>query len=65
VIERRLAPPNEGEDGKFADLSLLVGPGGRERDHDDYGALFAAAGFRLVGVTPTATTLGVFEGAPA
>src|SRR6185295_1619032 len=30
VLERVLAPPNEGRDGKFSDLNMLVMPGGRE-----------------------------------
>ena len=43
---------------------MLVGPGGQERDQEEYGALFAAAGFRLAGVTPAGTALGIFEGVP-
>ena len=31
VIERIIAPPNEGADAKFSDLNMLVLPGGRER----------------------------------
>ncbi len=65
VVERDLGPPNEGPDGKFSDLNMLVGPGGRERTVDEYRALYEAAGFRLVRVTPTAAGLSVVEGAPA
>jgi hypothetical protein len=32
---------------------MLVGPGGRERTLDEYGALLAAAGFQLTGATST------------
>ena len=47
VIERILAPPNEGPEGKFSDLNMLVLPGGRERTEDEYRDLFERAGLRL------------------
>ena len=31
LVERVIAPPNEGRDAKFSDLNMLVSPGGRER----------------------------------
>jgi hypothetical protein len=37
----------------LSDLNMLVGPGGRERTLEEYGALFSAAGFSLTGSTPT------------
>lgn len=64
VIERGVPPPNEGAEAKFSDLNMLVSPGGQERTTDEYAQLFAATGFRLVGVTPTATTACVFEATP-
>jgi hypothetical protein len=64
VVERDLGPPNEDAPSKFSDLNMLVGPGGRERTQDEYAALFESAGFRLVGATPTAGELVVFEGEP-
>ena len=64
VIEREVGPPNEGPDGKFSDLNMLVELGGRERTREEYGALLAAGGFRLVGVTPTAIGWGIIEGSP-
>ena len=64
VIERLLGPPNEGPEAKFSDLNMLVAPGGRERTRDEYGALFEAAGYRLVGATPSAVDLFVLEGEP-
>src|SRR5215217_797811 len=63
AVERELGPPNASPDGKFSDLNMLVGPGGRERTPEEYAALFAAAGFRFVGVAPSAVGTGVFEGA--
>ncbi len=64
VIEREISPPNEGAMTKFVDLLMLVGAGGRERTREEWAALFAAGGFRLVGVTP-AETWSILEGVPA
>ena len=65
VIERLIEPPNEGPEAKFADLNMLVGPGGRERTLDQYEALFAAAAYRLVGATPSNAGLYILEGVPS
>jgi len=65
VIERELGPPNAGPDGKFSDLNMLVTLGGRERTQAEWEALFAATGFRLSGVTPTASPWSVVAGEPA
>jgi hypothetical protein len=62
VVERELGGPNENPDAKFSDLNMLVGPMGQERTPDEYAALFAAAGFRFVGFTPSAVGTGVYEG---
>jgi hypothetical protein len=64
VDERGLGSPNEDPPTKFSDLNMLVGPGGRERTQDVYASLFESAGFRLVGATPTAGGLVVYEGEP-
>ncbi|MDQ6601971.1 MAG: acetylserotonin O-methyltransferase [Chloroflexota bacterium] len=65
VIEWAVGPPNEGRDGKFSDLQMLVAPGGQERTPEEYGTLFAAAGFRLTEVFPTKTGHTIIEGVPA
>jgi len=65
VVEREIGARNEHPDGKFSDLNMLVSTGGRERTLEEYGALFAAAGFRWVGFTPSARGAGVFEGVAA
>jgi hypothetical protein len=52
VIERVIAPPNEGRFGKFSDLNMLVAPGGRERTRDEFATLFEQGGFRLAEVVP-------------
>jgi hypothetical protein len=63
VIERVLAPPNEGSTGKFSDLNMLVAPGGRERTVDEFAALLQRGGFELGRVTPTGD-YSVVEGRP-
>jgi O-methyltransferase domain/Dimerisation domain len=65
VIERVLGPPNADPVAKLSDLNMLVAAGGRERTIEEFESLFAAAGFGLVGVTPTAAGLSVIEAAPA
>jgi hypothetical protein len=61
VIERVIAPPNEGAAEKFSDLNMLVSPGGRERTRAEYEALLAAAGLRLVMVVPTGVETCIIE----
>lgn len=56
LMERPLGPPNAAPSGKFSDLNMLLMPGGRERTHDEYAALLAAAGLRLAAVTPAGRT---------
>ena len=65
VVERDLGAPNENADAKLSDLNMLVGTGGRERTRDEFAALFAAGGFALRSVTPSAIGLSVFEAQPA
>lgn len=64
VIESEISPPNEGAVDKFLDLTMLVHTGGRERTREEWVALFAVAGFRLVGTTPTEAQVSILEGVP-
>jgi len=64
LVERAVAPPNEGRDAKFSDLNMLVGPGGRERTRWEYAALLEASKFRLTGVV-SAGVYSVIDAAPA
>jgi hypothetical protein len=57
VLERH----TDGAELRFADLHMLVSPGGRERTLDEFQTLLAAAGFRFVGTTPTASIVSVIE----
>ena len=51
VVERTLAPPNDGADVKLSDLNMLVNAGGRERTSEEFTALLAGAGFELRATT--------------
>jgi len=64
VIESEISPPNEGATDKFLDLTMLVHTGGRERTREEWAALFATAGFRLVDATPTEAQASIIEGVP-
>lgn len=63
LIERVIAPPNEGRDAKFSDLNMLVGPGGRERTREEFATLLDASGFRLTRVVGAAV-YSVVEAVP-
>jgi O-methyltransferase/methyltransferase family protein len=55
VIEQIIRGPNEGASGKSMDLQMLVGPGGVERTHEEFDALFTAGGWRLLETHPAGT----------
>jgi hypothetical protein len=65
LVERILGPPNETPEAKLSDLNMLVGPGGQERTLEEFESLLEAAGYELVGTTPTDSGMFVIEGAPA
>ena len=46
---------------RLSDMPLLVMLTGRERTADEFGSLFAKAGLRLTGVTPTHSPIAVIE----
>ena len=69
VVVERLLPERAKvgieTDVYFIDLEMLaLTPGGRERTEDEFRQLFAAAGFVLAQVVPTASPFRVFEGRP-
>ena len=64
VIERVLAPANEGFEGKFSDLNMLVSAGGRERTLEEFEALFEAAQLVPVSIAQGGGPLSVIEAAP-
>jgi hypothetical protein len=59
LVERDL---DSGPAAALSDLNMLVGPGGRERTLDEYGALLSAAGFTLTASTPTPAGTAVITG---
>ena len=62
VVESVIPPGNEPSFGKWLDLTMMVMPGGKERTEAEYRELYAAAGFKLTGITPTAAEVCVIEG---
>jgi alkyl hydroperoxide reductase subunit AhpC len=64
LIEMVLPPGNTPHPGKMLDMMMLVGPGGRERTEQEYGALLAEAGFRLTRIVPTESAVSVIEAVP-
>lgn len=50
---------------KFMDLVMMLFSGGKERTEDEFRALFAASGWRLNRIIPTASPLSIIEGVPA
>jgi hypothetical protein len=65
VIERVLDARSQDWEATFSDLNMLVGPGGLERTREEFAALFAQAGLRLAGVTPTTSEVSVIEATAA
>ena len=65
VVDHVIQPGNDFHPGKFLDLQMLLFPGGRERTEKEFRDLFAAAGWRLNRVIPTAAGEYVVEGVPA
>jgi hypothetical protein len=65
VVERVIRPGNDPDPAKFADLTMLVQLGGRERTADEFGSLYDQAGFTLTNIIPTASPFSIIEGAPA
>lgn len=64
LVEFTVSAANEASLGKDADMLMLAFPGGKERTQEEYRALFAQSGFRLVNVTPTQSAVCVIEGKP-
>jgi len=64
VIEFVIPKGNSFYPGKLMDLLMLVGCHGRERTAGEFGELFAAAGLRLRGVTPSKNGYDIVEGRP-
>lgn len=64
VVEHVVAPSNEGAEGKFMDLNMMVITGGIERTAEEFAALFVESGFRLARIVPTRASFSVLEAKP-
>jgi hypothetical protein len=62
AVEQVIPPGNELSVGKWLDLHMLILLAGRERTQDEYRTLYAAAGFELTRVIPTASGASIVEG---
>jgi hypothetical protein len=65
VVDWVIQPGNDFSPGKFLDLQMLIFPGGRERSEKQFRDLFAAAGWQLTRIVPTAAGESIVEGIPA
>ncbi len=65
LLEGVIAPGNEPSLGKWLDLEMLLMPGGKERTEEEYGALFAGAGFKVTRFVETKSPLSVIEAVKA
>ena len=62
LLDSVIQAGNRPDLGKLIDLEMMMMPGGKERTEEEFRALFAAAGFTLTRVVPTASPLSVVEG---
>lgn len=65
VVDNVILPGNEFAPGKFLDIQMLIFPGGCERTEKQFRELFAASGWKLSRVIPTAVPESIVEGVPA
>jgi hypothetical protein len=65
IVERILAPRNQGAEGKLSDLNMLVNAGGRERTSEEFTALLAGAGFELGAMIRLPNSRFIIEAIPS
>jgi hypothetical protein len=65
VVDNVIQPGNDFSSGKFLDLQMLIFPSGCERTEKQFRALFAASGWQLTRIIPTASPSSIVEGLPA
>ena len=64
VVERVVGPPNEGPEGKFSDLNMMVQYAALERTHQEFDYLLKNGGFKITEVIPTLSPLSIIVGRP-
>lgn len=62
LVEMVVPKGNEPHFAKIQDLEMLLSPGGLERTEAEFRELFAAAGFELKRIIPTASPMSIIEG---
>ena len=62
VVDNVILPGNDFAPGKFLDIQMLIFPGGCERTEKQFRELFAASGWQLSRVIPTAVPESIVEG---
>jgi ubiquinone/menaquinone biosynthesis C-methylase UbiE len=65
VVETVVPDTDEPHFSKFFDLNMLVMTGGKERTATEFRELLAAAGFKLLKITPTNLPTSIIEAQPA
>ena len=65
VVDNVIQPGNDFSPAKFLDLQMLIFPSGCERTEKQFRALFAASGWQLTRIIPTAAPSSIVEGLPA
>jgi hypothetical protein len=65
VVDSVIQPGNDFSPGKFLDLQMLIFPSGCERTEKQFRDLFAASGWQLNRIIPTAASDSIVEGVPA
>jgi len=64
VIETVVPAGNDPSPSKLFDMVMMAFPDGMERSEAQFRAIFDASGFRLTGITPTASPVSVIEARP-
>ena len=64
LVDWVIPPGNAPSRTKVSDITMLVMVGGVVRTEAEFRALFAAAGFRLTAIVPTAAQYSILEGVP-
>lgn len=64
IVEMVVPPGNDPSPSKNLDFLMFMYSGGRERTEGEYRKLFKASGFKMAGITPTASPVSVIEARP-
>lgn len=65
LIEQVVPEGNEPHLSKLSDLIMMIMVGGRERNEEEFSALFEASGFKLTRIIPTESPVSLIEALPA